>query len=108
MLTSAVRLLFGNPASAAVDQPAVAPENVPEAPERPRPSTIWPASRLALNNHLWGDGFIFPGGEAETLRLVRPLGASAAASLLLVGVWWRRPRLYGRAEPGNLGDGFGQ
>ena len=86
MLTSAVRLLFGNPASAAVDQPAVAPENVPEPPDRPRPSTIWPASRLALNNHLWGDGFIFPGGEAETLRLVRPLGASAAASLLLVGV----------------------
>jgi SAM-dependent methyltransferase len=34
---------------------------------------------------LWGDGFQFPGGELETLRLARPLGLSAASSLLLVG-----------------------
>ncbi len=37
-------------------------------------------------HQLWGPGFIFPGGESETLRLVRPVGASPAASLLIVGV----------------------
>jgi SAM-dependent methyltransferase len=34
---------------------------------------------------LWGEGFIFPGGEVETLRLVKPLGVSADTSLLVVG-----------------------
>ena len=48
--------------------------------------TPWPADRLALTNQLWGAGFIFPGGETETLRLARPLGMSATANLLLVGV----------------------
>jgi hypothetical protein len=48
--------------------------------------TQWPAARLALVHQLWGAGFIFPGGEMETLRLARPLGISNAASLLLVGV----------------------
>jgi SAM-dependent methyltransferase len=48
--------------------------------------TAWAAARLALTNSLWGAGFIFPGGEIETLRLTRPLGLSAAASLLIVGV----------------------
>jgi SAM-dependent methyltransferase len=45
----------------------------------------WPAERLDVLNALWGDGFQFPGGEAETLRLVKPLGLSAASSLLLLG-----------------------
>ena len=48
--------------------------------------SVWPAARLTLANQLWGTGFIFPGGEIETLRLTRPLGVSAAASLLIVGV----------------------
>jgi SAM-dependent methyltransferase len=55
------------------------------APE-PLVRSVWPASRLKLTNELWGLGFIFPGGEAETLRLARPLGLSAAVSFLLVGV----------------------
>jgi SAM-dependent methyltransferase len=50
------------------------------------PRTPWPAARLALTNQLWGAGFIFPGGELETLRLARPLGTSAQASLLIIGV----------------------
>lgn len=45
----------------------------------------WPAARLEVVDALWGEGFQFPGGEAETLRLVKPLGLSAATSLLLVG-----------------------
>jgi SAM-dependent methyltransferase len=59
-----------------------------ETENAPQPSvrSIWPASRLALANELWGPGFIFPGGETETLRLTRPLGLSTAASFMLVGV----------------------
>jgi hypothetical protein len=34
---------------------------------------------------LWGDGYQFPGGEIETLRLARPMGLSKACSLLLIG-----------------------
>ena len=91
MLSSAVRLLFGRtPArppvalgtGAAVAQPVVLLQPAPGASV----PTAWPADRLALTNQLWGPGFIFPGGEIETMRLTRPLGASAAASLLLVGV----------------------
>ncbi|HQT78774.1 MAG: hypothetical protein B7Z80_12245 [Rhodospirillales bacterium 20-64-7] len=46
----------------------------------------WPPARLAINDRLWGRGFIFPGGESETVNLARPMGISAAGSLLLVGV----------------------
>jgi SAM-dependent methyltransferase len=34
---------------------------------------------------LWGDGFTFPDGQQETLRLAKPLGLSNATSLLLLG-----------------------
>jgi len=46
---------------------------------------LWSAMRLEVVEALWGEGFQFPGGEVETLRLVTPLGLSAASSLLLVG-----------------------
>jgi hypothetical protein len=49
------------------------------------PAIAWPPARLAVADALWGEGFQFPGGELETLRLARPLGLSAASSLLLVG-----------------------
>ncbi len=45
----------------------------------------WPADRIAMADALWGEGFQFPGGEAETMRLIKPLGLSAATSLLLLG-----------------------
>jgi hypothetical protein len=48
-------------------------------------SSAWPADRLRINDALWGAGYIHPGGEAETLRLAKPLGLSAASSLLLLG-----------------------
>ena len=93
MLSSAVRGLFrrsssrpaGNVRAMAVpvgNVPAVADAVLAEAPH----PTAWPAARLALTDQLWGPGFTFPGGEIETLRLTRPLGLSAAASLLIVGV----------------------
>lgn len=59
--------------------------SVATAPARENASSIWPAARLVVTDALWGDGFQFPGGELEALRLARPLGPSAASSLLLVG-----------------------
>ena len=45
----------------------------------------WPPERMEVVDALWGEGFQFPGGEAETMRLVKPLGLSAATSLLVLG-----------------------
>jgi SAM-dependent methyltransferase len=88
MLSSAVRRFFGRSTA----RPAGTPNSdLPDAPilvesaQEPLVRSAWPAPRLVLANQLWGPGFIFPGGETETLRLARPLGISAAASLLLVG-----------------------
>lgn len=50
-----------------------------------RPQRPWPAPRLDVTDRLWGDGFIVPGGETETLRLAQPIGLSSASSVLLVG-----------------------
>jgi SAM-dependent methyltransferase len=92
MLSSAMRTLFARspqPATAlpvTVLGPLLSEEVPPPAVAEPRVRSVWPAARLTLANDLWGNGFIFPGGEIETLRLARPMGASAAASLLIVGV----------------------
>ena len=81
---------LGPSRSSAPDKPIAAVTEAKTAVASPRieaqPPTSWPAARLALTNQLWGPGFTFPGGEVETLRLVRPLGTTAAASLLIVGV----------------------
>jgi SAM-dependent methyltransferase len=97
MLPAAVRNLFGRlgqrtsdgAAAALIDADAgteaeAEPEITPTRLET-RLETAWPPARLAMAHLLWGDGFIFPGGEIETLRLARPLGASAATSLLVIG-----------------------
>jgi SAM-dependent methyltransferase len=95
MLPSAVRGLFRRSSSrptglapltavSAMAEPE--PQTETSAVNEPQTRTRWPAARILLSNHLWGNGFIFPGGELETLRLTRPLGLSAAASLLIVGV----------------------
>ncbi|HVY17824.1 MAG TPA: hypothetical protein VHB27_21575 [Rhodopila sp.] len=70
------------------DSPLPPPEMLPapSEPERPEvPSGPWPPDRLAVTDRLWGPGFTLPGGEAEILRLTRPLGASGDNRLLLVG-----------------------
>ncbi len=46
---------------------------------------VWPAERIELAGRLWGEGYVLPGGEEETLRLARPLGLSAASRLLVLG-----------------------
>ncbi|HET6196892.1 MAG TPA: phosphoethanolamine methyltransferase, partial [Acetobacteraceae bacterium] len=46
---------------------------------------VWPSARIGIAESLWGEGFLFPGGGAEVLRLAKPLGLTEASSLLLVG-----------------------
>ena len=59
-------------------------DDAPPVSDQPR--SPWSADRLAVTDRLWGDGSIGPGGEMEILRLIRPIGLSPAADLLLVGV----------------------
>jgi cyclopropane fatty-acyl-phospholipid synthase-like methyltransferase len=64
--------------------PVVAAElSVPMVANRPPPK--WNRERLNITDALWGQGYQFPGGEIETLRLAKPLGLSKASSLLLLG-----------------------
>jgi len=51
----------------------------------PGPPPSWTADRLLTTDGLWGEGYQFPGGEIETLRLAKPMGLSKASSLLLIG-----------------------
>ena len=92
MLTPRMRNWFGRSSRATVEMllPAaleVPPEQVAEPPAAapPAPQSLWHADRLALTDALWGEGYQIPGGETEILRLAKPLGLSAAASLLLLG-----------------------
>jgi SAM-dependent methyltransferase len=50
-----------------------------------QPASAWSPERLAMLGQLWGEGFIAPGGEAEALRLTKPLGLSGSHSLLHLG-----------------------
>jgi SAM-dependent methyltransferase len=90
MKLPAMRHWFGLDQTPKVPMP-VLPVAAPAAVRPPRSSPDvredcpWPAERLDVADALWGEGFQFPGGEAETLRLVKPLGLSAATSLLVLG-----------------------
>ncbi len=63
---------------------AVAPTPLERAPAA-MPGA-WTADRVAIAESLWGEGFLSPGGSAEVMRLAVPLGATAASTLLLVGL----------------------
>ena len=74
------------PATGAAFVPAYAgPAYAEPAYAEPAYAGPWSDGRIALNGQLWGDGFLFPGGEEEALRLARPLGLTAASSLMVVG-----------------------
>jgi SAM-dependent methyltransferase len=88
MLLEGVRNLFARRLPpiqvlhAAVDPAALlAPGTVPPDDDDP----VWPSARVSVAEALWGEGFLFPGGGSEVLRLAKPLGLSAASSLLLIG-----------------------
>ncbi len=45
----------------------------------------WNTERIRLNDELFGAGFSLPGGDQEVIRVVRPIGITSAATILLVG-----------------------
>jgi SAM-dependent methyltransferase len=62
---------------AAMEEPELAP------PSGPPPT--WTPTRLAVEERLWGVGFMSPGGDSELARYARPLGLTSAATVLLLG-----------------------
>lgn len=82
--------------------PPVAPAPAPAA----GPGVAWPSARIALAEQLWGEGFLLPGGAEEVLRLARPLGLSAASTLLLIGAGIGGPAHRIAAELGVWVAGF--
>jgi hypothetical protein len=92
MALSAVRHWFGRYAPPPGEVPPPMPKVEPAlaiVPPLPavmsRPPPAWSRDRLITTDALWGEGYQFPGGEIETLRLAKPLGLSKASSLLLIG-----------------------
>ena len=73
------------PPSSPGEQPAAAGAASVAEVDIAGPPVRWTASRIAVADALWGEGFALPGGEEEVLRLAAPLGLSEAASVLLLG-----------------------
>jgi cyclopropane fatty-acyl-phospholipid synthase-like methyltransferase len=131
LLLDSVRNLLGRRAP----HPLAMPRVVAEPPPMLVPATAlaedddpeWPSARISVAEALWGEGFLFPGGREEALRLAKPLGLSDASSLMLVGagtggapraitaelgVWVTgyesNPRLTALANERNLRAGLGR
>lgn len=93
MLAPALRNWFGRASAPTPPPPTTLTETfLQEAPamagapmQGTRVALPWTRDRLDVLDALWGDGYQFPGGEIETLRLAKPLGLSAASSVLLLG-----------------------
>jgi hypothetical protein len=84
LLDSVWNLLGWRPPPAAMSAEPT-PSLVPDAPLAEDDDPLWPSARISMAEALWGEGFLFPGGGAEVLRLAKPLGLTAASSLLLIG-----------------------
>lgn len=75
--------------------------SAPEAgPATAQPAPLWPPGRLAIEEELWGTGFLTPGGGPEVLRFAAPIGLSAASSLLLLGAGAGGPAQFLATEMG--------
>jgi phosphoethanolamine N-methyltransferase len=66
-------------------EPVLSGPAIADAPAAAVPAVRWTPARIAIADELWGDGFLFPGGDEEVLRLTVPLGMSEASTLLLLG-----------------------
>jgi hypothetical protein len=112
MAMSAVMSWFGRPMHLEPREPSTTPKVEPvlpmdlPLPRKSRPPLEWTAERLATTDALWGDGYNFPGGESETLRLAIPLGLSAASSLLLIGAGGGGPACSVATQLGAWVSGF--
>ena len=90
MAMSAVKNWFGRPGKPVAPPPPRAVADIPptasrdEAPAAPA-KPAWTPERLVITDTLWGEGYHSPGGEIEVLRLTKPMGLSAASTLLLLG-----------------------
>ena len=93
-------------ASPSAIAPYATPNEPQDAPSQAAAQPLWTNSRIAMAEGLWGEGFLLPGGEAEVLRLARPMGLSAAASLLLVGAQAAGPAIAIARQLGVCVSGF--
>ncbi len=57
----------------------------PDSPPRVDPAADWSSVRIDVVEELWGEGFVFPAGAEEAMRLAAPLGLSGSSSVLLLG-----------------------
>jgi cyclopropane fatty-acyl-phospholipid synthase-like methyltransferase len=73
------------PPGSALLAPVVVPSLVAADGLPDNDDPAWPTARIGVAEALWGEGFLFPGGGDEVVRLAKPLGLSAASSLLLIG-----------------------
>ncbi len=62
---------------------SAAPESPHRSPDRSPNAGLAP--QIALRHDLCGEGFLFPDGAEEVVRLARPLGLSEASSVVLLG-----------------------
>jgi cyclopropane fatty-acyl-phospholipid synthase-like methyltransferase len=110
LLDGVLNLLRRHGAAAASRPPPVprlpAPSLVPETELAADDDAIWPSARIGVVEALWGEGFLFPGGREETLRLAKPLGLSAASSLLLLGAGSGGPARSIATELGGWVSGY--
>ena len=113
MMLSRVRTMLTDMMGAHGTQPAalqrrghVVPARPDSAPDETGVETLWPAARRALADRLWGEGFTFPDGEQETLRLAMPLTLNKETSLMLVGAGAGGPPCCIAAQLGAWVTGF--
>jgi SAM-dependent methyltransferase len=94
----------GHPGPETARTPVEPPPEAAAPPDDDDP--VWPSTRIAVAEALWGEGFLFPGGSAGVVHLAKPLGLSDASSLLVVGAGTGGPSRRIAAELGVWVNGY--